>query len=101
MRKDETASPTVGTDCVFITAFIEAAENRRTAVVDLPGAYLSAEMDDEEEVLMGLRGDLANMMSLAASKVSSSRVNRQIHSASHIWYVPPVRGTSVDLRKIF
>jgi hypothetical protein len=69
MRKDETASPTVGTDSVFITAAIEAAENRHTAVVGLPGAYLSADMDNEEEVLMALRGDLANMMALTAPEV--------------------------------
>merc|ERR1712086_1181062 len=69
MRKDETTSPTVCTDSVFITAAIEASENRRTAVVDLPGAYLSANMDDEEEVLMVMRGDLAEMMALAAPEV--------------------------------
>ena len=69
MRKDETASPTVCTDSTFITAAMEAAEHRRTAVVDLPSAYLHADMDDEEEVLMVLRGDLANMMALAAPDV--------------------------------
>ena len=69
MRKDETTSPTVYTDSVFITAAIEASENRRTAVVDLPGTYLSDNMDDEEEVLMVMRGDLAEMMALAAPEV--------------------------------
>ena len=69
MRKDESASPTVCTNSVFITAAVEAAERRRTAVVDLPGAYLSTDMDGEEEVLMVLRGDLAYMMALAAREV--------------------------------
>ena len=69
MRKDESASPTVCTDSVFITAAVEAAERRRTAVVEIPGAYLSADMDNEEEVLMVLRGDLANMMALATPEV--------------------------------
>jgi hypothetical protein len=54
---------------VFITATIEAAENRRTAAVDLPGAYLSADMNNEEEVFMVMRGDLAEMMALAAPEV--------------------------------
>ena len=36
------------------------------AVVDLPGAYLSASMDNKEEVIMVLRGDLAELMALAA-----------------------------------
>ena len=66
IRKDKSASPTVCSDLVFITAAVEVAERRRTAVVDLPGAYLSANMDDKEEVLMVLRGDLANMMACQA-----------------------------------
>ena len=66
MRKEDASSPTVCTDSVLITAAIEASENRRVAVVDLPGAYLSANMDDEEEVLMVMRGRLAELMALAA-----------------------------------
>ena len=74
MRKNKSASPTVCTDSVFITAAVEAAERRRTAVVDFPGAYLSADMDDEEEVLMVLRGNLANMMALASPEVDQKYV---------------------------
>ena len=59
MRKEETTSPTVCTDSIFITAAIEATENRRTAVFDLPVAYLSVDMDNKEEVLMVMRGNLA------------------------------------------
>ena len=33
---------------------IKATEGMDIAVVDLPGAYLSADMDDKEEVLMVL-----------------------------------------------
>ena len=72
MRKKETTSPTVCTDLVFITAAIESVENRRTVVVDLPGAYLSAHMDSEEEVLMVMRGDVAEMMALATPEVYRS-----------------------------
>ena len=52
MQKEETTSPTVCTDTMFITAALKAADNRCAAMVDLPGAYLSANMDDKEEVLM-------------------------------------------------
>jgi hypothetical protein len=69
MRKDDAASPTVCTDSVFITAAIEAAERRKVSVVDLPGAYLSANMDNKEEVLMVMRGRLAEMMAIAAPEV--------------------------------
>ena len=66
MRKEETTSPTVCTDSVFITATIKAAENRCTVVVDLTGAHLSADMGDEEEVLIVMQGDLAEMMAPVA-----------------------------------
>ena len=49
--KDKTASSTVCTNSVFITAAIEAGERCRTAVVDLPGAYISANMHNKEEIV--------------------------------------------------
>ncbi len=51
------ASPTVMTESVLITSAIEAMEGRDVAVIDLPGAFLNAEMD--EVVHMVLRGKLA------------------------------------------
>ena len=69
MRKEETTSPTVSTDSVFVTAVLESMERRCTCVIDLPGDYLSADMDDKEEVLMVLRDNLAELMALAAPEV--------------------------------
>ena len=51
MCKDKTASSTVCASSVFVTIAIEAGERRRTAVVDLPGAYISANMHDKEEIV--------------------------------------------------
>ena len=51
MEKDKSVSPTVTMDSVFITASIKAAENRSFAVFDLPDTYLSADMNDKEEVM--------------------------------------------------
>ena len=48
---------------------IEAVEGRDAAIVDLPDAYLSTEMDNEEEVLMVLRGPLVNLMALIAPEL--------------------------------
>ena len=53
-------SPTVLTESVLITAAIEATEGRDVAVIDLPGAFLHADMD--EIVHMVLRGKLAELM---------------------------------------
>ena len=69
MEKDKSVSPTVGLDSVFTTAIIESVEGRDVAVVDLHGAYLSANMNNDKEVCMVLRGPLANLMALTTPKV--------------------------------
>ena len=53
-EKNKSASLTVALGSVFVIAAIEAVEGRDVAVVDLPGAYLNANIDDREEVLMVL-----------------------------------------------
>ena len=60
--KDAT-SPTVSTEAVMLTASIDAIDGRDGALVDLPGAYLSADMDNEVHVVF--RGTLAEMMMAA------------------------------------
>jgi hypothetical protein len=60
-------SPTVSLESVLITSTIEAYEGREVAVVDIPGAYLSADMD--EEVIMLLRGRLAELMVKTAPNI--------------------------------
>jgi len=40
ISKDETASPTVSTEALFITVVIDAFEGRYTVTVDLPGAFM-------------------------------------------------------------
>jgi hypothetical protein len=37
----------VATESVFITAVIDAEEGRDVAVVDIPGAFMQANMDEE------------------------------------------------------
>ena len=56
-------SPTVSTEAAMLTATIDALEGLDVAVVDILGAYLSADMDDE--VHMVFRGTLAEMMVMA------------------------------------
>jgi hypothetical protein len=60
-------SPTVYVESVMITAEVEAHDGRDVAVVDAPGAFLSAYMD--EEVLMTSRGRLAELMVKTASNI--------------------------------
>ena len=58
--KEDAASPTVKTESVLLTALIDALEERDVAIVDIPGAFLRAKLD--EEVHICLRGLLADIM---------------------------------------
>jgi hypothetical protein len=60
-------SPNVSLESVLITSTIEAYEGRDVAVVDIPGAYLRSYMD--EEVIMLLRGRLAELMVKTAPNI--------------------------------
>ncbi len=60
IRKEDAMSPTVMGDSVMITSAIEAHERRKVITLDIPGAFLNADLD--EEVIMLLRGELAEMM---------------------------------------
>ena len=53
----DTTSPTVSTEVVMLTATIDALEGRDMAVLDILGAYLSADMDNKVHVVF--RGTLA------------------------------------------
>ncbi|GKY97397.1 hypothetical protein MPSEU_000698200 [Mayamaea pseudoterrestris] len=44
--KEDAASPTIATEAIFLTAIIDAMEGREVAVVDVPGAFMQAEMDE-------------------------------------------------------
>eukprot|EP00804_Cyclotella_cryptica_P021176 CCRYP_001489-RA/>CCRYP_001489-RA protein AED:0.41 eAED:0.35 QI:0/-1/0/1/-1/1/1/0/615 len=58
--KENAASPTVGTDRVFIAWVIKAHEGRHVVTLDIPGAFLHA--DTDEMIHMLLRGELAKLM---------------------------------------
>ena len=60
IRKEDAMSPTVMGDSVMITSAIEAHERRKVITLDIPGAFLNADLD--EEVIMLLGGELADMM---------------------------------------
>ena len=45
--KEESSSPTVSIEATTITCAIAAAENRCVATVDIPGAFMQADMDEK------------------------------------------------------
>ena len=60
---DDVASLTVSTHSVFINAAIAAKESRHVKTIDLPGAYLNADMSGEE-VLMHINPEEAEILIL-------------------------------------
>ena len=58
--KEDASSPTVSTEAVFITAVIDALEGRDVAVVDVPGAFMQADMD--EEVYVRFTGKMVELL---------------------------------------
>jgi len=48
--KEEATAPTIATEAVFLTAIIDAHENRDVAIVDIPGAFMQADMDEQVHV---------------------------------------------------
>ena len=64
MLKEDSASLTISNEAIFITSVIDAKENREIAVVDLPGAFLYA--DKDQDVIMFMKGRLAKLMTLIA-----------------------------------
>jgi hypothetical protein len=58
--KQESTSPTIATESVFITAVVDAHKGRDVACYDIPGAFLHA--DSDEDITMILKGRLAELM---------------------------------------
>jgi len=65
--KSEATSPTAAVESVLITATVDAHEERDVAIADVPGAFLTADMD--EVVHMVLRGKLAELMAKAVPQI--------------------------------
>ena len=46
ITKEDSTAPTVSTEAVFLTTVIDALENRDVAVLDVPGAFMQADIDE-------------------------------------------------------
>ena len=58
--KQDTTSPTVATESVFITAVIDAHKGCNVVCFDIPGAFLHADVN--KDITMVLKGRLAELM---------------------------------------
>ena len=59
-NKEETSSPTVSTEALFLTSVINAQERQKVITIDIPGAFMHSDMD--ELIHMRLEGPLAELL---------------------------------------
>jgi hypothetical protein len=50
IAKEDASSPTMSTEALLLTAVVDALEGRDVAVVDVPGAFMQADMDEDVHV---------------------------------------------------
>lgn len=62
-NKTDTSSPTVSTEAIFLVSTIAAKEDRDVAVMDIPGAFLQTDIE-EEGVFIKLQGRMAKLLAL-------------------------------------
>jgi len=57
--EEETYSPTVKLESIFLTAFIDARAGRHIVTIDIKGAFLKAKVPDDLEMIVKMTGELA------------------------------------------
>jgi len=81
--KEEASSPTVAIESVMLTSVIDAKENRDVAIVDIPGAFMQADMD--ELVHMKLEGKMAELLVRLDPKLYRKYI--QVEKGRNVLYV--------------
>eukprot|EP00978_Attheya_sp_CCMP212_P040803 scaffold226459_cov23-Attheya_sp.AAC.2 len=81
--KEEASSPTVAIESVMLTSVIDAKENRDVAIVDIPGAFMQADMD--ELVHMKLEGKMAELLVMLDPKLYRKYI--QVEKGRNVLYV--------------
>ena len=60
---DDISSPTISKKSLFVISFFNAMENRKVITIDIEGAYLHADMN--EEIYVAIEIDLASIFIVA------------------------------------
>ncbi len=73
MSKEETASPTVSTKSIFLTAVVDTHEGRDVMTADVPNAFIQAKMpkakEGEARVILKITGVLVDYLVQLAPEV--------------------------------
>ena len=75
IEKEDASSPTVATESVILTSVVDANENRHTAVIDIPNAFIQTVVEDRKRrVIIRIRGMLVDMLVKIAPEIYQSYV---------------------------
>jgi len=88
--KDETASPTVGSDPLMIFLMIDAIERRDVATADVVGAYLWASMDDF--VILKVRGRTVELLCKANPRYKEFVLMENGQMVLYLWLLKALYG---------
>lgn len=67
-QKNDASSPTISTEAVFFIIIISAKEERDVASVDIPGAFLQTELNDNK-VHIRIEGRVAELLAMIGPKL--------------------------------
>mmetsp|Transcript_13155 Transcript_13155/g.17318 ORF Transcript_13155/g.17318 Transcript_13155/m.17318 type:complete len:119 (-) Transcript_13155:166-522(-) len=59
-KDEETLYPTIHIESLFLTSIIDAMEGRKVVTLDIPGAFMQADID--ELIHVKLEGELADLL---------------------------------------
>ena len=82
ITKEESTSPTISTEAVFLTAVVDAWESQKVAVLDVPGAFIQVDVD--ELVHIWFEGEIVDKLleidhDLYASYVTEEKGNKVMY----------------------
>ena len=94
ITKEQSTSPTISTEAVFLTAVVDAWENRKVAVLDVPGAFMQVDMD--ELVHVRFRGEMVDKLLEIDYDLYSSYVSEE--KGEKVMYVELLKALYGTLR---
>ena len=62
ISKEDASSPTVATESVLLTCIVDAEEGRDVAIIDIPNAFIQTKVDEEDQVIIRIRGILVDYL---------------------------------------
>jgi hypothetical protein len=83
-KKEDASAPTVAIESVLLSATIDAMEGRDVATVDIPGAFMQADID--EVVHVKFEGEIAEMLvKLWTPKCIENTLRMRTENPSFMW----------------